>query len=160
MPQTTPVELAKSQGTIRATCAHVGPSVIIKGQVSGTEDLSIDGEVEGIIDLPGHVVTVGARGRVRANIQAKDVVIHGELNGNLHGIQRVELKKSAKVVGDISTERILIEDGAYFKGGIDVQKRAAPPVESEKHELARAASVAETPGVPAVQGSLLESVKK
>lgn len=111
----------------RSDVAHIGRSVIIKGQLSGSEDLYLDGEVEGDIELRDHNLTVGPNGRIRANVNAKEIIVHGKVDGNLSGSQRVELKKSAVLVGDIATQRIVIEDGAYFKGGIDIQKDTTPP---------------------------------
>jgi cytoskeletal protein CcmA (bactofilin family) len=106
----------------RTDVAHIGKSVIIKGELSGSEDVYLDGEVEGSIQLHDHSLTIGPNGRIRANINAKEVVIHGKVDGNVAGSQRVELRKSAILVGDIATQRILIEDGAFFKGGIDIGK--------------------------------------
>jgi cytoskeletal protein CcmA (bactofilin family) len=103
--------------------AHIGKSVIIKGELSGSEDLYLDGEVEGNIDLHSHNLVVGPNGRVRANVFAKDVVIHGKVDGNVTGVEKVELKKSAVLNGDIGTQRIVIEDGAFFKGAIDIRKQ-------------------------------------
>lgn len=111
----------------RSDVAHIGRSVIIKGQLSGSEDLYLDGEVEGDIELRDHNLTVGPNGRIRANVNAKEIIVHGKVDGNLSGSLRVELKKSAVLVGDIATQRIVIEDGAYLKGGIDIQKDATPP---------------------------------
>ena len=106
----------------RSDVAHIGKSVIIKGELSGSEDLYLDGEVEGSVELSGHNLTVGPNGHVRANINAKEVIVKGKVDGNISGSDRVELRKSAVLVGDISTQRIVIEDGAYFKGGIDIRK--------------------------------------
>lgn len=110
----------------RSDVAHIGRSVIIKGELSGSEDLYLDGEVEGSIELRNHNLTLGPNGRIRANVNAKEIIIHGKVDGNLTGSERVELKKSAVLVGDIATQRIVIEDGAYFKGGIDIQKDTTP----------------------------------
>ena len=106
----------------RTDVAHIGKSVVVKGELSGSEDLYVDGEVEGSIELRDHNLTVGPNGRIRANITAKEIVIHGRVDGNITGKDRVELRKSAVLAGDIVTQRILIEDGAYFKGGIDISK--------------------------------------
>ncbi len=114
--------------TYRADVAHIGKSVIIKGELSGSEDLYLDGEVEGNIDLHNHNLVIGPNGRVRANVHAKEVVIHGKVDGNVTGVEKVELKKSALLNGDINTQRIVIEDGAFFKGAIDIHK-AEPKVE-------------------------------
>jgi cytoskeletal protein CcmA (bactofilin family) len=108
--------------TYRADVAHIGKSVIIKGELSGSEDLYLDGEVEGNIDLRNHNLVIGPNGRVHANVHAKDVVIHGKVDGKIMGSDKVELKKSGVVNGDIETQRIVIEDGAFFKGAIDIHK--------------------------------------
>jgi cytoskeletal protein CcmA (bactofilin family) len=102
--------------------AHIGQSVTVKGELSGSEDLYIDGQVEGTIELRGNSLTIGPHGQVKANINAKDVVVQGKLDGNIQATQRAELKKSAVAVGDIVTQRVSIEEGAYFKGKVDVQK--------------------------------------
>lgn len=107
--------------TIRAEMARIGKLVSVKGELSGREDLFVDGEVEGSVELSGHGLTVGPNGRIRANIQAQTVVVFGRVEGNVKGSERVELRKSAVVTGDILTQRIVIEDGAFLKGGIDIQ---------------------------------------
>lgn len=106
----------------RTDVAHIGKSVMIKGELSGSEDLYLDGEVEGSIELHDHNLTIGPNGRVKANINAKEVVVHGKVDGSISGSERVELRKSGVLIGDIVTQRIVIEDGAYFKGGIDIRK--------------------------------------
>jgi len=121
----------------RADVAHIGKSVVIKGELSGSEDLYLDGEVEGNIELRGHSLIVGPNGRVRANVHAKDVVVHGKVDGNIQAKEKVELKKSAVLNGDIFTQRIMIEDGAFFKGAIDIQK---PDVKPETKPAAGAAA--------------------
>jgi len=113
--------------SFRTEVAHIGKSVVVKGELSGSEDLYLDGEVEGSIDLKGNELTIGPNGRVRANIHARDVVVLGKVDGNIRGTERVELRKSALLNGDIFTQRIVIEDGAFFKGSIDIQKPEAKP---------------------------------
>lgn len=108
----------------RSDVASIGKSVIIKGELSGSEDLYLDGEVEGSIVLNGNSLTVGPNGRVRAHIKAREVVVHGKVDGNILNAERVELRTSAAVLGDITSQRIMIEDGAYFKGSVDVQRDA------------------------------------
>jgi cytoskeletal protein CcmA (bactofilin family) len=111
--------------------AHIGRSVVIKGELSGSEDLYVDGQVEGSIELRGNSLIIGPNGQVRANVNAKGVVVQGKLDGNIQASDRAELKKSAIAVGDISTQRIAIEDGAYFKGKVDIQKEGTkPPVKA------------------------------
>ncbi|MGA3126364.1 MAG: polymer-forming cytoskeletal protein [Candidatus Korobacteraceae bacterium] len=128
--------------TYRTDVAHIGKSVIIRGELSGSEDLYLDGEVEGNIDLHNHNLVIGPNGRVRANVQAKDVVIHGKVDGNVTGVEKVELKKSAMVNGDINTQRIVIEDGAFFKGAIDIRKAEGKAEAARPAAQAAAAAIA------------------
>ena len=105
--------------------AHIGKSVIVKRELSGSEDLYVDGQVEGTIELQGNNLTVGPNGQVKANVNAKGVVVQGKLEGNIRATERAALTKSAVVVGDIVALRVLIEDGAYFKGRVDVQRESS-----------------------------------
>jgi cytoskeletal protein CcmA (bactofilin family) len=104
--------------------ATIGKSVIIKGELSGSEDLYIDGQVEGSIDLRNHSLTVGPNGKVKAGITAKSIVIQGKVDGSLSASDRLDLRKSAMVNGDVTTQRIAIEEGAFLKGRVDIQKEA------------------------------------
>jgi cytoskeletal protein CcmA (bactofilin family) len=104
--------------------AQIGKSVVIKGELSGSEDLYVDGVVEGSIALKNNSLTVGPSGQVKASVDAKGIVVQGKLEGNVTASERVELRKSAIVTGDITTQRIAIEEGAYLKGKIDIQGRA------------------------------------
>ncbi len=107
--------------------AHIGKSVVIKGELSGSEDLYIDGTVEGSIQLQGNNLVVGPNGHVHADVNAKGVEIQGKLEGNIHATECAELRKSAVILGDIVTQRIAIEEGAYFKGKVDVQRELPKP---------------------------------
>jgi cytoskeletal protein CcmA (bactofilin family) len=102
--------------------AHIGKSVVIKGELSGSEDLYLDGHVEGSIELRNHSLTVGPNGNVKANVSAKGVVIQGKLDGSVNASDRVELRQSAVVTGNVTTQRISIEEGAFLKGKVDIQK--------------------------------------
>lgn len=134
--------------------AHIGKSVLVKGELSGSEDLYLDGEVEGTIELHNHTLVVGPNGRVRANISAREVIIHGRAEGNINGTERVELKKSCVLTGDITTQRIVVEDGAFFKGSVDLHRESKP----ELHKMAVAAAGAGVASVAAAgsQTSFLE----
>jgi cytoskeletal protein CcmA (bactofilin family) len=123
----------------QADIAHIGKSVLIKGELSGSEDLYLDGEVEGSIELKQHSLTIGPHGRVKANVHAREVIVHGKVEGNVRGDEKVELKKSSVLLGDIATQRIAIEEGAYFKGGIDIQKDGKSETHREKAFSAAAA---------------------
>src|SRR5215470_17258832 len=121
-------EPAKTSAPFRAeVAAHIGKSVVVKGELSGSEDLYLDGEVEGTIELRDHSLVVGPNGRIRANITAREVIVHGKAEGNVHCTERVELKKSCVLVGDIITQRIVIEDGAFFKGAVDLHREKSEP---------------------------------
>jgi cytoskeletal protein CcmA (bactofilin family) len=117
-----PKEIAPMDVPKSGEFAHIGKSVVIKGELSGSEDLYLDGQVEGSILLKGNNLTVGPNGQVKANVNAKGVIVQGKLEGNLQATDRVELRKSAIVMGDIATQRIAIEEGAYLKGKVDVSK--------------------------------------
>jgi len=105
--------------------AHIGKSVFIKGELSGSEDIYVDGQVEGNIQLGANNLTIGPNGRVRANISAKNVTIGGTLDGNITATERTELRKTAVANGDVQTKRIAIEEGAFFKGKLEIVGTAA-----------------------------------
>jgi len=107
--------------------ASIGKSVVIKGQLFSREDLYVDGEVEGSIEMQESKLTIGPNGRVQAGIKAREIVVLGMLHGNVEAGDKVDIRKDAKLVGDIRTVRITIEDGAYFKGSIDIVKMEAKP---------------------------------
>jgi len=101
--------------------AQIGRSVVIKGELSGSEDLYVDGQVEGSIGLKNNSLTVGPNGQVKASVESKVIIVQGKLEGNVLASDRVELRKTAVVTGDITTQRISIEEGAYLKGKVDIQ---------------------------------------
>jgi len=107
----------------RAT-ARLGPSLHVKGEISGNEDLLIEGSVEGLVQLDERKLTVGATAKLTADIIAREVVVYGTVKGNLRAKDRIEIKKDGSVNGDLTTARIMIEDGAYFKGSIEIDKSA------------------------------------
>lgn len=108
-----------------AGTAALGKNVTIKGQIFAREDLMIDGEVEGTVECQEHRLTIGPNARVQAGLKAREIVIHGSIQGNVDATDKIDIKKEAKLVGDIKTSRIVIEDGAYFKGSIDISKAGA-----------------------------------
>src|SRR6202158_1790508 len=140
-----------------AEFAHIGKSVIIKEDLSGSEDLYVDGQVEGSIELAGNRLIIGPHGQVRANVNAKGVIVQGKLDGNIRASARAELTKSAIAVGDIITQRVAIEEGAYFKGKVDIQKETtktdgAKPVSAAS--ASAAGSAAAWTRRPAVAGGV------
>jgi len=114
-PAATAVPAAAEQATI-------GKSLVVKGEVTGSESLYIDGKVEGAINLPGNRVTVGRNGQVAANITAREIVVLGKVRGNVNASDRVDIRSEGSLIGDVVAQRISIEDGAFFKGGIDIRK--------------------------------------
>jgi cytoskeletal protein CcmA (bactofilin family) len=138
--------------------AAIGKSVMVKGQIFSREDIYIDGEVEGGVEAHEHRVTVGPNGKVQANVRAREIVVVGTIHGNVDATDKIDIRKDARLVGDIKTQRIVIEDGAYFKGSIDIQKAepakpapapAAKPVAAQPVPSAAAASSAPTQVVAA-----------
>jgi cytoskeletal protein CcmA (bactofilin family) len=121
-PAPPPVAAAALHGALVRTPAHVGPGLRIKGQISGNEDLKVDGKVEGPIILAGHRLTVGANSHVLGEIIAREVVIYGDVTGEIQAAERIEIKKDASVLGAVTTPRITIEEGARFKGAIEVER--------------------------------------
>jgi cytoskeletal protein CcmA (bactofilin family) len=130
-----------------AELAHLGKSLIVKGELTGSEDLYIDGQVEGSIDLQGNNLTVGPNGQIRANINAKGVIVQGKLEGNIHATERVDFRKSAIAVGDVITQRVAIEEGAYFKGKVDIGK---PEAARPDFKVASGAAVGTGSPIPGV----------
>ncbi len=112
--------------TTTADQATIGKSLVIKGEVTGSESLYIDGRVEGSISLAGNRVTIGRNGVVAANINAREIVVLGKVRGNLTASDRVDIRSDGSLTGDVVAARISIEDGAYFKGGIDIRKAGQP----------------------------------
>jgi cytoskeletal protein CcmA (bactofilin family) len=116
---------AAAAGVATGEQATIGKSLIVKGEVSGSESLYIDGKVEGAINLPGNRVTVGRNGQVAANIMAREIVVLGKVRGNCQASDRVDIRSEGSLTGDVIAARISIEDGAFFKGGIDIRKPGA-----------------------------------
>ena len=125
-PTTSPVSEApvapRPMSSATADQATIGKSLVIKGEVTGSESLYIDGRVEGSINLAGNRVTVGRNGVVSANINAREIVVLGKVKGNLSASDRVDIRSDGSLTGDVVAARISIEDGAFFKGGIDIRK--------------------------------------
>ena len=117
-----PAGVPRNAAINSAEQATIGKSLVIKGEVTGSESLYIDGRVEGSINLAGNRVTVGRNGVVAANINAREIVVLGKVRGNLVASDRVDIRSEGSLTGDVVAQRISIEDGAFFKGGIDIRK--------------------------------------
>ena len=124
-PTTTPTTTARGRDM---SIVNIGQSIFISGELSGNEDLTIEGRVEGRIELRDHNLVIGPKGKIQAEIHAKTVTIHGEVVGNIHGDDRIEISNSGTVRGDIHAPRIVISDGARFKGTVDMEKAGEPAV--------------------------------
>jgi cytoskeletal protein CcmA (bactofilin family) len=136
--------------TPSGSTARLGASLHIKGEISGNEDLHIDGSVEGLVQLEERKLTVGASAKLTADIVAREVVVYGSVKGNLRARDRIEIKKDGSVVGDLTTARIMIEDGAYFKGSIEIDRAASSGGErdSDKPAFSRPSSTASGTPMP------------
>jgi cytoskeletal protein CcmA (bactofilin family) len=131
--------------------ATIGKSLVVKGELSGSESLYVDGKVEGAINLPGNRVTVGRNGQVAANIMAREIVVLGKVRGNCQASDRVDIRSEGSLTGDVVAARISIEDGAFFKGGIDIRKPGTEP-KSAGSSTSTSTTPAATPE-PAAAGS-------
>jgi cytoskeletal protein CcmA (bactofilin family) len=113
--------------------ASIGKSIIINGELSGSEDLTIEGRVDGKIELKDHVLTVGPNGRIKAQVSAKAVVVLGQVQGNLNATEKVDIKENGSVEGDIVAPRVAIADGSHFRGSIDMQKKGESSSSDRSH---------------------------
>jgi cytoskeletal protein CcmA (bactofilin family) len=111
----------------RNDVVNIGKSVVIKGELNGSEDLTIEGHVEGKIELKDHVLTIGPNGKIKAQVFAKAVIVLGEVNGNVTATEKVDIRDGGSVDGDIVSPRVAIAEGAHFRGSVDMQRRGAQP---------------------------------
>jgi cytoskeletal protein CcmA (bactofilin family) len=136
---------------------NIGKSVIIKGELTGSEDLTIEGQVEGKIELRQNVLTIGANGKIKAQIVAKVVVVQGEVHGNITATERVEIRESGSVEGDVGAPRVAIADGAHFRGSIDMQRQGTKP--DVRPAEAKPAAAAAPAASPAPQTSVPAAIR-
>jgi cytoskeletal protein CcmA (bactofilin family) len=141
MPPAPSPEPARSAPAATGDQATIGKGLFIKGEITGSESLYIDGKVDGSINLPGNRVTVGRNGQVAASISAREIVVLGKVRGNISATDRVDIRAEGALTGDVAAARISIEDGAFFKGGIDIKKpdtkaAAAPAAAAEPAKTA------------------------
>lgn len=136
---------------------NIGKSVVIKGELNGSEDLTIEGHVEGKIELRDHVLTIGPNGRINAQVFAKVVIVLGEVHGNVTASEKVDIRTNGSVDGDIVSPRVAIAEGAHFRGSVDMQRnKAAAPVSSQPQPVVAApkpAASAVAPPVPVPQAA-------
>jgi cytoskeletal protein CcmA (bactofilin family) len=132
---------------------NIGKSVIIKGELNGSEDLAIEGQVEGKIELRQNVLTIGPNGKIKAQVFAKSVVILGEVTGNVTATEKVEIRDNGSVDGDIAAPRVAIAEGAHFRGSIDMQRTGAKPSESKGEQKTEQKPAAAPPSQPTPAGA-------
>jgi cytoskeletal protein CcmA (bactofilin family) len=121
---------------------NIGKSVVIKGELNGSEDLTIEGQVEGTIQLRDHVLTIGANGKIKAQVFAKSVIVLGEVSGNVTATDKVDIRDNGSVDGDIVAPRVAIAEGAHFRGSVDMQRKAGQPAPSAPKPTATATPAA------------------
>ncbi len=126
---------------------NIGKSVVIKGELNGSEDLTVEGHVEGKIELRQHALTIGPNGKIKAQVFAKSVIVLGAVTGNITATESVSLRDSGSVDGDIAAPRVAIAEGAHFRGSIDMQTPRSGEAKAESR-LTQPASAAATPGAP------------
>ena len=125
---------------------NIGKSVVIKGELNGSEDLTIEGHVEGKIELKDHVLTIGPNGKIKAQVFAKAVIVLGEVHGNVTASEKVDIRDNGSVDGDIVSPRVAIAEGAHFRGSVDMQRKPGAP---EKPQVAAAAAAKPAQAQPA-----------
>src|SRR5438105_14077109 len=116
---------SRRQQMMERDVVNIGKSVVIKGELNGSEDLTIEGHVEGKIELRDHVLTIGPNGKIKAQVFAKSVIVLGEVNGNVTASEKVDIRDKGSVDGDIISPRVAIAEGAHFRGSVDMQRKAA-----------------------------------
>jgi cytoskeletal protein CcmA (bactofilin family) len=133
---------------IERDVVNIGKSVVIKGELNGSEDLTIEGHVEGKIELKDHVLTIGPNGRIKAQVFAKAVIVLGEVHGNVTATEKVDIRDNGSVDGDIISPRVAIAEGAHFRGSVDMQRKAAAPA-----QMAPKVTTSATPATPPAQAA-------
>jgi cytoskeletal protein CcmA (bactofilin family) len=132
---------------------NIGKSVVIKGELNGSEDLTIEGHVEGTIQLRDHVLTIGPNGKIKAQVFAKAVIVLGEVHGNVTASEKVDIRDNGSVEGDIVSPRIAIAEGAHFKGSVDMQRKGGAPQQQSKPTVQAPAGTAAAPPPPVPQAA-------
>jgi cytoskeletal protein CcmA (bactofilin family) len=150
-PAARPTVGEHQRGQERST-VNIGKSVVIKGELNGSEDLTIEGQVEGKIELRQNVLTIGANGKIKAQVFAKAVIILGEVTGNVTATEKVDIRDNGSVDGDIASPRVAIAEGAHFRGSIDMQRAGAKATDKDKGDKGEtkpaAAATPQTTGNP------------
>ena len=147
--RTAPIAHSEPQRGMEKTTVNIGKSVVIKGELSGSEDLTIEGQVDGKIELRQNVLTIGPNGKIKAQVFAKSVVILGEVTGNVTATEKVDIRDNGSVDGDIAAPRVAIAEGAHFRGSIDMQRTGSKAGDQKSESKPAAAAAAQTSGAAA-----------
>jgi cytoskeletal protein CcmA (bactofilin family) len=136
---------------IERDMVNIGKSVVIKGELNGSEDLTVEGHVEGRIELKDHVLTIGPNGKIKAQVFAKAVIVLGEVNGNVTASEKVDIRDGGSVDGDIIAPRVAIAEGAHFRGSVDMQRKGGQPQPQDKDKSSKPAAVSQPSSAPQPQ---------
>jgi cytoskeletal protein CcmA (bactofilin family) len=153
-PTIVPASVAAPQAEsrrIERDLVNIGKSVVIKGELSGSEDLTIEGQVEGKIELKDNVLTIGPNGRIKAAVFAKAVIVLGEVNGNIAASEKVDIRDGGSVDGDVVSPKVAIAEGAHFRGSVDMQKKSGVSAQPAKPETSKSAVAAPPVAAQAAQ---------
>jgi cytoskeletal protein CcmA (bactofilin family) len=152
-PASEPVRSSDTHRGLEKGPVNIGKSVVIKGELTGSEDLTIEGHVEGKIELRQNVLTIGPNGKIKAQVFAKSVVILGEVTGNVTASEKVDLRDNGSVDGDIAAPRVAIAEGAHFRGSIDMQRTGGKSGDTAKSENKSQTTPPSPPSTPQAQSS-------
>jgi len=148
MQQTTAPSPQPESRRIERDVVNIGKSVVIKGELNGSEDLTIEGQVEGKIELKDHALTIGPNGKIKAQIFAKSVIVLGEVNGNVNASEKVDIRDGGSVDGDIISPRVAIAEGAHFRGSVDMQRKGPQPAQKPQPQATQPAQPPKDAAVP------------
>jgi len=157
MPGAPPPRPEASRHNMEKDIVNIGKSVVIKGELNGSEDLTIEGHVEGTIQLRDHVLTIGPNGRIKAQVFAKAVIVLGEVTGNVTASDKVDIRDNGSVDGDIVSPRVAIAEGAHFRGSVDMQRKAGVAQAQPAKPTTAAVPAAPPPASPQGQAAAVRS---
>jgi len=141
---------ARRQQMMERDVVNIGKSVVIKGELNGSEDLTVEGHVEGKIELRDHVLTIGPNGKIKAQVFAKAVIVLGEVNGNVTASEKVDIRDGGSVDGDIISPRVAIAEGAHFRGSVDMQRKGQPQGQTQQQPQQQSRATQQQPQTASV----------
>ena len=148
-PSVAPAANVDAPRHVEREMVNIGKSVVIKGELSGSEDLMIEGQVDGKIELRQNTLTIGPNGKIKAEVFAKSIIVLGEVHGNITASEKVDIRDNGSVDGDLSSPRVAIAEGAHFRGSIDMQQKGAKAADIKPAADHRPASTSHAPGAGA-----------